>query len=59
MPQDIEVLLKENAKLRQALMLAEDVLSRSPFSTAIWPNGMHPQIGIAAIREALGEQTLV
>lgn len=36
-----------------ALDLAEDVLSRSPHSTAIWPNGMHPQTGIDKIRAAL------
>jgi len=36
-----------------ALTLAEDVLSRAPFSTTIWPNGMHPQAGIDRIREAL------
>jgi hypothetical protein len=37
----------------EALKLAEDVLSRAPFSTAIWPNGMHPQRGIKQIRDAL------
>lgn len=40
-------------QLRDALVLAEDVLSRSPFSTGIWPNGMHPQRGIQQIRDAL------
>lgn len=39
--------------IREALELAEDVLSRAPFSTAIWPNGMHPNEGIKKIREAL------
>lgn len=39
----------------EALVLAEDVLSRAPFSTAIWPNGMHPQIGIDKIRDAIEE----
>jgi hypothetical protein len=37
----------------EALKLAEDVLSRAPFSTGIWPNGMHPQTGIDVIRAAL------
>jgi len=37
----------------EALTIAEDVLSRSPYSTAIWPNGMHPQTGIEKIRAAL------
>lgn len=40
-------------ELTEALVLAEDVLSRAPFSTALWPNGMHPQRGIEAIRAAL------
>lgn len=38
---------------RKALELAEDVLSRSPFSTDFWPNGMHPQVGIEQIRTAI------
>jgi hypothetical protein len=37
----------------EALKLAEDVLSRSPFSTDIWPNGMHPNTGINKIRDAI------
>ena len=36
-----------------ALMLAEDVLSRSPFSTDIWPNGAHPNTSIKKIRDAI------
>ena len=40
-------------ELTEALVLAEDVLSRAPFSTALWPNGVHPQRGIEAIRAAL------
>ena len=40
-------------EVREALELAEDVLSRRPFSTEIWPNGMHPQTGITKIREAI------
>lgn len=39
--------------VREALELAEDVLSRAPFSTGVWPNGIHPQGGIAKIRKAL------
>lgn len=42
-----------NANVREALELAEDVLSRAPFSTGIWPNGMHPQTGIDKIRDAI------
>jgi len=44
------------AALEAALRLAEDVLSRAPFSTGIWPNGMHPQIGITVIRNALAPE---
>ena len=44
----------EVKSLREALTIAEDVLSRAPFSTEIWPNGMHPQRGINKIRKALG-----
>jgi hypothetical protein len=36
-----------------ALTLAEDILSRAPFSNALWPNGMHPMTGITQIRDAL------
>lgn len=39
--------------MEKALRIAEDVLSRAPFSTAIWPNGMHPNTGIQIIRAAL------
>lgn len=38
-----------------ALKLAEDVLSRSPFSTQMWPNGMHPNTGIEQIRAAIAK----
>lgn len=41
------------ALMREALVLAEDVLSRAPFSNQIWPNGMHPSRGIEQIRTAL------
>lgn len=44
---------EEIKRLRAALTLAEDVLSRSPFSTQLWPNGTHPNAGIEIIREAL------
>lgn len=37
----------------EALILAEDVLSRRPYSAEIWPNGTHPAIGIEQIRAAL------
>jgi len=43
----------EIKRLREALILAENVLSRAPFSTELWPNGMHPQSGIDKIRKAL------
>jgi hypothetical protein len=46
-------LATENEQLRAALTLAEDVLSRAPYSTEIWPNGMHPQTGIETIRAAI------
>ena len=51
---DIDALEAEIAKLREALTLAENVLSRAPFSTQIWPDGTHPQRGITKIRSALG-----
>lgn len=54
---EIDRLRSENARMKKALELAEDVLSRSPYSTAIWPNGMHPNAGISQIRAALqGDQ---
>jgi len=37
----------------EALTIAEDTLSRFPFSSEIWPNGMHPNTGIGKIRDAL------
>jgi hypothetical protein len=40
-------------RLRESLILAEDVLSRAPFSTGIWPNGMHPQRGMQQIRDTI------
>ena len=42
--------------LEAALRLAEEVLSQAPFSTSIWPNGMHPQRGITIIRAALAPE---
>ncbi len=41
--------------LVEALELAEDVLSRSPFSNHMWPNGLHPQEGVSKIRAALAQ----
>jgi hypothetical protein len=55
-----------DADLLDALLLAEDVPSRSPFSTRLWvtsqyPEGLHPSTGIeqirAAIAKALGAPT--
>ncbi len=43
------------AVLRYALLLAENVLSRAPFSTQIWPDGKHPNEGIKTIRDALAK----
>lgn len=40
-------------ELLAALKLAEDVLSRYPYSAEIWPNGMHPHVGITRIRDAI------
>lgn len=40
-----------------ALILAEDVLSRFPFSSEIWPNGTHPNTGIERIRAAIQKAT--
>ena len=45
--------LAQRPAVLEALILAEDVLSRRPFSSEIWPNGMHPQIGIDKIRDAI------
>ena len=43
--------------LLEALILAEDVLSRSPFTGEIWPNGTHPNAGITQIRAAIAAAT--
>lgn len=43
--------------LLKALVLAEDVLSRFPFSSEIWPNGTHPNTGIEQIRAAIAKAT--
>jgi hypothetical protein len=51
---EIQRLEQERDALQEALTLAEDVLSRSPFSNHMWPNGIHPQIGMEQIRAALG-----
>lgn len=44
---------RHKASLLEALKLAEDVLSRFPYSTEMWPNGTHPQTGITQIRDAI------
>jgi hypothetical protein len=46
---------KLNCELLGALKLAEDALSRSPFSTQMWPNGTHPNAGIVMIRAAIAK----
>lgn len=44
---------KVRCELLAALKLAEDVLSRFPYSTEIWPDGTHPNSGITQIRAAV------
>lgn len=41
--------------LLAALILAEDVMSRVPFSDQMWPTGMHPMTGISQIRAAIAK----
>lgn len=41
----------------EALILAEDVLARFPFTSEIWPNGTHPNTGIEQIRAAIRAAT--
>jgi hypothetical protein len=56
MPENAELIVtavNNHDALVKALTLAEDILSRAPFSNALWPNGMHPMIGITQIRDAL------
>lgn len=43
--------------LLSALILAEDVLARFPFSSEIWPDGTHPNTGIEQIRTAIHKAT--
>jgi len=43
--------------LLDALVLAEDVLARRPYSSEIWPNGTHPFNGIEQIRAAIAKAT--
>ncbi len=38
-----------------AIKLAEDVLSRFPFSGEMWPGGHHPNTGIEMIRAAIAK----
>ena len=49
----IHAILASHEKLVVALRLAEDVLSRFPFTSEIWPDGTHPNTGIEQIRQAL------
>ena len=44
-------------ELLAALVLAEDVLARRPYSSEIWPNGTHPFNGIEQIRAAIAKAT--
>lgn len=48
-------LLAAAPEMLAALVLAEDVLARFPFSSEIWPNGTHPNTGIAQIRAAIAK----
>jgi len=47
---------REREAMREALALAEDVLSRSPYSNRMWvlegDKTMHPAMGIQIIRDA-------
>jgi hypothetical protein len=38
-----------------ALIVCEDVLSRAPLSTQLWPDGTHPNTGIALIRATIAK----
>jgi hypothetical protein len=49
--------VNSNDDMLAALQLAEDVLSRAPASTRIWPNGMHPNDGVERIRAAIAKAT--
>lgn len=51
----VDALLTERAALIAALTLAEDVLSRFPYSAELWPDGTHPNAGITQIRAALAK----
>jgi hypothetical protein len=42
-----------NEELLSALVLAEYVLSHRPYSSALWPNGVHPNDGITKMRDAI------
>lgn len=51
-----QVAENEDAALLDALILAEDVLSRSPYSNQMWAwmePPMHPNYGITKIRDAI------
>lgn len=50
-------LISAAPELLEALILAENVLSRFPYSTELWPNGTHPNTGIEQIRKAIEKAT--
>jgi hypothetical protein len=58
-PRDVELangrLIAAAPDLLEALRLAENVLSRFPFSSEIWPDGTHPNAGISQIRAAIAK----
>jgi hypothetical protein len=49
----LDELVNALTEARAALIVAEDILSRAPFSTGILPNGMHPMTVISQIRKAI------
>ncbi len=58
--QQIKELIAENQRLcteggimLEALVYIEDLLSRRPFSSELWPSGEHPQVVIDKIRNAI------
>jgi hypothetical protein len=50
-------LISAAPELLDCLKMAEDVLSRHPFSTEIWRNGLHPANGVDMIRTAIAKAT--
>ena len=53
--EEYAALCAERDRLREALKLAEDVLSRPPWSNNMLADGRHPHGVISAARAALGE----